>query len=365
MVSFTKLAVAATAAAGVSAQTAPSICDKYTTALLKNNTAENQYTLLTLLVKTAALGSFTGPGTKLASLPGSMVKVPGILAPGMVDGQAINLMPYFTGELATTNVNGMPAGVNWLDADTNMLVSNATYVGEPGSRSATLLSHLFQYFGAALGCSTYGQTGFPKYGGDASQQNVHKFMDLNHAQVMWFIQQVGLSAKSFGASDADITTVANLLTKVFNYRCSPPTTVIPEQGAQLQSICQDASCPLDPAATCAAYAGDYTASSQVKTASATGAPKSSASGNYVVSMIGDGQPQAPTSPAAPKTSATAVVSMISDGQPQAPKATGTPAAAKPSSATAASATARYTGAAVANSVSGAVAGVAGLFAFLL
>lgn len=34
-----------------------SICDYYTTALLKNNTSQNQYTLLTLLVNTAVIGN--------------------------------------------------------------------------------------------------------------------------------------------------------------------------------------------------------------------------------------------------------------------------------------------------------------------
>lgn len=36
-----------------------SICDYYTTALLKKNTAANQYTLLTLLVNTAVIGNYT------------------------------------------------------------------------------------------------------------------------------------------------------------------------------------------------------------------------------------------------------------------------------------------------------------------
>jgi len=35
-----------------------SLCDKYTTALLTNNTATNQYTLLTLLVNTVVIGAF-------------------------------------------------------------------------------------------------------------------------------------------------------------------------------------------------------------------------------------------------------------------------------------------------------------------
>lgn len=52
------LAVAA-AVSGVAAQrpSGTSICDYYTTALLKNNTAENQLTLLTLVVNTAVIGN--------------------------------------------------------------------------------------------------------------------------------------------------------------------------------------------------------------------------------------------------------------------------------------------------------------------
>jgi hypothetical protein len=48
----------ASAAGLVAAQrpTNTSICDYYTTALLMNNTAANQYTLLTLVVNTAVIG---------------------------------------------------------------------------------------------------------------------------------------------------------------------------------------------------------------------------------------------------------------------------------------------------------------------
>jgi hypothetical protein len=49
----------AAAVAGVAAQrpTNTSICDYYTTALLKENTAENQATLLTLVVNTVVIGN--------------------------------------------------------------------------------------------------------------------------------------------------------------------------------------------------------------------------------------------------------------------------------------------------------------------
>jgi hypothetical protein len=55
---FKALTVAA-AVAGVAAQrpNGTSICDYYTTALLMNNTAANQKTLLTLVVNTAVIGN--------------------------------------------------------------------------------------------------------------------------------------------------------------------------------------------------------------------------------------------------------------------------------------------------------------------
>jgi hypothetical protein len=49
------LALAFSAAAQRPANT--SICDFYTQALLKENTGENQYTLLTLLVNTVVIGN--------------------------------------------------------------------------------------------------------------------------------------------------------------------------------------------------------------------------------------------------------------------------------------------------------------------
>lgn len=53
------IALAMVAASSVAAQrpTDTPICDYYTTALLKENTAENQYTLLTLLVNTVVIGN--------------------------------------------------------------------------------------------------------------------------------------------------------------------------------------------------------------------------------------------------------------------------------------------------------------------
>ncbi|KAK0351770.1 hypothetical protein LTR91_025340 [Friedmanniomyces endolithicus] len=69
----------------------------YTTALLTNNTAANQYTLLTLLVNTAVIGNYTEPSNGML--------VPGMLNPnGEYNGTAFNLLPYFNGcDISTNN----------------------------------------------------------------------------------------------------------------------------------------------------------------------------------------------------------------------------------------------------------------------
>lgn len=70
---FTKSILAATVLAStVLAQGRPSnvsICDYYTTALLKNNTAANQKTLLTLVVNTAVIGNCKSSHTPFPSPP--------------------------------------------------------------------------------------------------------------------------------------------------------------------------------------------------------------------------------------------------------------------------------------------------------
>ena len=85
-----------------------SICDYYTGALLKNNTAANQYTVLTLVVNTALIGNYTTPNVGIA--------VNGILNPGTYNGTSVNLLPYFDGSLASTNTGGTSGSPqNFLD----------------------------------------------------------------------------------------------------------------------------------------------------------------------------------------------------------------------------------------------------------
>ncbi|KAK2017485.1 hypothetical protein LZ32DRAFT_665397 [Colletotrichum eremochloae] len=246
---YSKIIVTIIAAASVAVAQRPTdtpICDYYTTALLKNNTAENQYTLLTLLVNTAVIGNYT--------MPNVGVKVAGILAPGTYNGAEVNLLPYFNGELASSNRGGSSGvSVNFLDGGGAAPLMKSMPADNDQSKQYFLLTHLYQFFGALLGCSKYGMAGFPRYGGFASMYEVHKFMDLDENELGYFIQQVALAGASFGVAPDDLKTVGTALNQLFGLRCSPAATAIPEQGPQLQAICIADSCPLSPNAVCASY----------------------------------------------------------------------------------------------------------------
>lgn len=104
-----------------------SLCDKYTTALLKDNTAKNQQTLLTLVVNTAVIGkSVLSPPSPPAdpsllivtsyTQPNVGISVPGILAPGTGKFKGVDLAPYFNAKLKSTNAGGdRGVAVNFLD----------------------------------------------------------------------------------------------------------------------------------------------------------------------------------------------------------------------------------------------------------
>ncbi|KAK6211360.1 hypothetical protein QIS74_10624 [Colletotrichum tabaci] len=246
---YHKIIAAVVAGVGVAVAQRPtdtSICDYYTTALLKNNTAENQYTLLNLLVNTVVIGNYT--------MPNVGVKVPGILASGTYKGAEVNLLPYFNGQLASSNRGGSSGvSVNFLDGGGAAPLMKNMPANDDKSKQYFLLTHLYQFFGALLGCSQYGMTGFPRYAGFASMYEVHKFMDLDENELGYFIQQVALAGASFGVAQNDLEAVGMALNQLFGLRCSPATTAIPEQGPQLQAICIEDSCPISPNATCANY----------------------------------------------------------------------------------------------------------------
>ncbi|KAF1960989.1 hypothetical protein CC80DRAFT_501232 [Byssothecium circinans] len=249
MRSFTSFALMGTLGSAMAQNM--SVCDKYTTALLKDNNSTNQYTLLTLLVNTVVIGNYTtNPAPKNA--------VAGILAEGTYEGEEVNLLPYFDGTLLSSNRGGSSGvSVNFLDdGGAEPLKKNMPSNGK-SSAQYKLLTHLYQFFGKLLGCSTYGTGDFPRYSGH-DMASAHMFMDLDPSELGYFIQQVGLAATSFGVSTEDVTAVAGALNKLFGHKCSPATQVIPEQGKTLNSICQNAKCPLDPMPTCAAYPSNGT-----------------------------------------------------------------------------------------------------------
>ncbi|KAH6633849.1 hypothetical protein B0J18DRAFT_470595 [Chaetomium sp. MPI-SDFR-AT-0129] len=222
------------------------ICDYYTTALFKNNTAENQYTLLTALVNTVVIGNYTQPNVG--------VSVPGILAKGTFDGTEVNLLPYFDGTHKSTNRGGnQGVSVNFLDGGGAEPLKKNKPADDEKSHQYFLLTHLYQFFGSLLGCTEQGMPGFDSYTGAASMFQVHRFMDLGPAELGYFVQQVALAASSFGVAEDDIKAVGTALNTLFGMRCAPPATAIKSQGNQLQAICVDKSCPLAMDAMCSKY----------------------------------------------------------------------------------------------------------------
>jgi hypothetical protein len=87
------------------------MCDKYTTQILGSNEPTNQRLLMSLFVNTALVGNYTTPNVGIA--------VNGIMWPGSWKGEPVDLMPWFNGELASSNPCpddcGQGVSVNWLD----------------------------------------------------------------------------------------------------------------------------------------------------------------------------------------------------------------------------------------------------------
>ncbi|APA15390.1 hypothetical protein sscle_14g101600 [Sclerotinia sclerotiorum 1980 UF-70] len=245
---FKSFAVAALGLVGaVTAQrpTDTSICDYYTTALFKNNTADSQQQLMTRIVNIALIGN--GHYSRRS------VNVTGIISTGTYNGIKVSLLPYFDGGLFSTNGGGKPISVNFLDGGGSGTLMSYKAADSMSSNQYFLMTHLYQYFGVLLGCSKQGGTNFPAYSGSDSQYKVHKFMNLSDAEVNYFIEQVALSASFFGVSASDLMIIGYSLRQSFGYRCLPPATIVPSQGAQLQSICTDPTCPLASNNTCASY----------------------------------------------------------------------------------------------------------------
>lgn len=215
-----------------------SICNYYTEALFKNNTADNQYLLLSSLVNRVVIGNFSETTTNIS--------VPGILANGTFNNQDVSLLQFFTGTAGkTTNVNGVAtSGVNFLDGGGAEPLTKGMPASDKSSNQYSLLTHLYQLFGTLLGCSEQGMPGFSSYQGDISMYETHKFMNLGSAQNGYFIEQVALAAKSFGVTDEDVKLVGTVLTNLFEYKCSQPVSLVDSLPKASQSICVTDDCNL-------------------------------------------------------------------------------------------------------------------------
>jgi uncharacterized membrane protein YgcG len=282
-------AVAAIMASTATAQSSnESICDKYTTALLKNNTAENQLTVLTLVVNTALIGNYsnaTGPAKN---------EVTGILNKGTVNGTSVNLLPYFDGSLASSNRNGAATAVNFLDGGgaAPLLMNMAAFSNATSSNQYALVTHLYELFGSLLGCSQQGpSSAFKSYEGNPSMSEVHRFMNLNRSEMNYFIQEVGKAATSFGVSTADATAVGSALNTAFNFRCSPPSALGAGLANASQSVCVAPDCPLAENSDCAQSGDSYgngTSGVEPKEASTSSSGGSSGSGSSGSGSSGSG-----------------------------------------------------------------------------
>ncbi len=110
MLSFTISVLAVLSFASAQRPQDVSICDYYAPIVTgQENSASSQYELMLKITHTFILGNYTQPNVG--------VKVTGIASPGSFDGHEVNLLPYFTGGYASTNLGtGEGVAYNWLDS---------------------------------------------------------------------------------------------------------------------------------------------------------------------------------------------------------------------------------------------------------
>ena len=271
----TPLVLAAATAVAAQRPANMSVCDYYTMALFKDESAAHQYGLVEAVVNRAVIGNTT-----------ANPNLTGIVAPAAYYmGQFVNLLQYFDGQLNSTNQGkGMGMSVNFLDGGGAAPIMAGMPANDTTSNQYTLLTHLYQYFGSALGCSTYGSSGYPAYAGSPSMFAVHEYMGLDQYEVGYFIAQVGLSALSFGVTMDEVPAIGMELSSLFNVRCAPNTTVIMAQGPNQNSICIESSCPLAVNATCSSYPSNIPMPMNISMSSSGGSPSSSGSASGTGSM---------------------------------------------------------------------------------
>ncbi|OAK96662.1 hypothetical protein IQ06DRAFT_45525 [Phaeosphaeriaceae sp. SRC1lsM3a] len=237
----------------VSAQrpTNASVCDYYAQARYGANSSETQLKFIQNVVCLAFEG-----GTKLNNVSS---EITGILRKGRFSNMDIDLLQYFNGSRASTNVNNAPIGINWLDQGGTTPLA-AFLAGETQtlnladtSNQYHLFTNFFVAFSRAFGC-TLPPNPLPNTNGPVMLAYAHKFMNLEYHQLGYFINQLSLAASHFGVSAQDADTFRTTLNSRYNVRCAPAVSFNPSSPAQLLSLCQNPTCPLAvPVSDCAAY----------------------------------------------------------------------------------------------------------------
>ncbi|KAJ3314043.1 hypothetical protein HDV04_001074 [Boothiomyces sp. JEL0838] len=251
----------------------PSLCDKYTTALFKDNTEDNQLKLLTTLVNRVVGGNFTAtPNGK---------PVTGILVKSTFNGQPVDMLPKFIGTSGpTTNINGVAtAGINFLDGGGADALKQGKPANDPNTRQFKLLTHLYGVFGSLTGCSKMGGSVFPNYAGNPSMTDTHRFMNINKPTLDFFIDQVGQAAVSLGVTPEDATAVGKALNSLFNTQCAKPTKLTPQSTELPQGFCFGEGCPVaNPVDNISCPTGPGSFPNNGKTSSSESQPSGSSSG---------------------------------------------------------------------------------------
>lgn len=163
----------------------------------------------------------------------------------------------FTG-LTHRLTSNQPTAINFLDSGSTVALRSNISAWSPNSNQHRLMTSFYQYFGYFFGCRS---PSFPAYNGSSSQTSVHRFMDLQGPQMHYFIHNIVDAATNLGVAGEDLVThvgdgisVGIAIDNIFNKRCSPPTEIVPGQGAQPQSMCADEK-------TCAVWAFNETKTS--------------------------------------------------------------------------------------------------------
>lgn len=86
-----------------------SICDYYTKQKYGEPSPLHQYHMIQGIVSLAFAGSSSIPEGNVSE------KITGILNPGEEEGTPVDLLPWFNGSKASSNLNNQAIGINWLD----------------------------------------------------------------------------------------------------------------------------------------------------------------------------------------------------------------------------------------------------------